>query len=102
MNMTTLLILGLSAGIAANFLDPRKEGGVIGPVFLGVLGSIAGALLGNMVLTSLGIESFPLQSFIVPSLGSLGVLLLARIFRSDTEFKQMKFKLPKEVREAWF
>lgn len=100
MNVTLLLILGFSSGVIANLLDPRREG-VVGPIILGILGAIMGTVLGNMVLASMGIESLPLESFVIPTFGALGLLLLARLFKADGDIRSIKFKLPKEVKQAW-
>lgn len=103
MSLTLLIILGTTSGIIANLIDPRKEGGVIGPVVLGIMGAIVGAVLGNMILGNIGIENVALESAFIPTLGALSILLIARLFKffNRQQIKPIKIRLSKEVKQVW-
>lgn len=48
MSFSFILLFGIIVGVIAHLIDPRKNGSVIGPVIIGVLGSLSGSLLATM------------------------------------------------------
>jgi uncharacterized membrane protein YeaQ/YmgE (transglycosylase-associated protein family) len=67
--MIYILLFGLLIGIIAYQLDPREEGGIIGPAILGILGAVCGSTIAKMVF-NLGGE------------GSLSILLFSVVVSS--------------------
>jgi uncharacterized membrane protein YeaQ/YmgE (transglycosylase-associated protein family) len=70
MSLTFIILFGLLIGVIANLLDPRKEGGILGPVIIGVLGSITGSVMASMIfnLSEGGSFSILVTSMVVSSL----------------------------------
>jgi len=79
MTIFYLIIFGLITGSIANFLIPGSSGGIIKSIILGILGTMAGNYLGERFY-HIGVTGFNLQSFIVSILGSLVLILIAKLF----------------------
>lgn len=81
MNILAWVIFGLIVGVIANMIDSRpQEGGLLGVVALGVVGSLVGGFVGNLIF-GVGITGFDFGSFIVAIIGSLILLWLGRAVR---------------------
>ena len=82
MAILSWIILGLVAGLVAKILLPGKDpGGLITGTVLGIIG----ALIGGFVATKLGygdISGFDLRSFGIALAGSLGLLIVWRVFKA--------------------
>lgn len=52
MNLTFIILFGLIVGIIAHLVDPRKNGGFIGPMMVGISGSFAGSILAMIAFNS--------------------------------------------------
>lgn len=89
MGIIAYIILGLIAGLIAKAIMPgRDPGGLIITTLLGIVGSIIGGFIGNMLLgygrvDSMGDVSQPgfFMSLILAVLGSVIVLALYRLIR---------------------
>ncbi len=80
MNLFAWLLFGLIAGTIANILDPAPSaGGILGAVVLGVVGSVIGGYLANL-LFGLTLTGFNLESFLIAVLGSLLLLFIQKAF----------------------
>jgi uncharacterized membrane protein YeaQ/YmgE (transglycosylase-associated protein family) len=80
MSILSWLLFGLIAGVLANLLDPApQEGGFIGAMVLGMLGSLLGGFLSSLIF-GMGITGFNFTSFIIAVLGSLLLLFIQRAF----------------------
>jgi outer membrane protein OmpA-like peptidoglycan-associated protein/uncharacterized membrane protein YeaQ/YmgE (transglycosylase-associated protein family) len=80
----TLLILGLIAGAIAKFLMPGKDpGGIIVTCILGVLGSLLGGWIANLLEIG-GLRGFDWRSLVAAVGGSLLLLLAYRAFKMLT------------------
>ncbi len=80
-NIISWLLFGLVAGTLANVIDPRpSQGGWIGSIILGILGSIVGGWLGN-ALFGVNVSGWNISSFIVAVVGSLLLLFVGRMLR---------------------
>lgn len=81
MNFLTWILFGLIVGIIANMVDPRpQEGGIIGSIILGVLGSLLGGFISNLIF-GVGISGFDLQSLFIAIVGALVLLFAGRTLR---------------------
>ena len=81
MQIISLILLGLLAGLAAKLLFPGKDpGGLVITILLGIAGSFIGAYLGSF----LNISSGWLASFCMAVIGAMLLLLLYRVVRSLT------------------
>jgi uncharacterized membrane protein YeaQ/YmgE (transglycosylase-associated protein family) len=78
MNIIFWIIFGLIAGGIANFLSPDSRGGIIGSIFLGIIGAVVGGYLGETFF-GVGVTGFNLSSFVVAIAGSLLVLYIAKL-----------------------
>lgn len=80
MGLLGWILLGLIAGwIASVIMGTRHAQGIIGDIFLGVIG----ALIGGLVASSLGIGSisgFNLYSLAIATLGAVGLIALKQQF----------------------
>lgn len=72
-------LFGLIAGAIANYISPSQSGGIVGSMFLGVIGAVVGGYLGEAFLGT-GVTGFNLMSFFLAVVGALIVLFLARLF----------------------
>jgi len=81
MNVIGWIVFGMIVGVIANLIDPRpSSGGILGAIVLGVIGAVVGGFLGN-VLFGIGVTGFNIQSFIVATVGAIGLLFAGRAFR---------------------
>lgn len=86
-NMFAWIIFGIMVGITANLIDPYPaKGGLIEAIILGILGSVLGGFLGNVVF-GIGISGLSLTSFAVAVLGSLLLLFVSRAFGKEVRSK---------------
>ncbi len=80
-NIISWLLFGAVAGTLANVIDPRQsQGGWIGSIILGILGSFVGGWLGN-ALFGVGVSGWNISSFIVAVAGSLLLLFVGKMLR---------------------
>ncbi len=83
MNLLAWVAFGVISGVIANLIDPEpNQGGIMGAVILGILGSLLGGFLANLVF-GVAITGFNFSSFVVAVGGSLLLLFLGRAFRSN-------------------
>ena len=83
MSFLTWILFGIIIGIVANMIDPRpNEGGLFGAIILGVLGSLLGGILANLILGA-GISGFDFTSLSVAVIGALFLLFAGRILRAS-------------------
>ena len=73
---------GLVVGSLANFVVTGSRRGIVGSIFLGTIGSVVGGYLGLMFF-DIGVTGFNIPSFILAIAGSLLVILVDRLLRSD-------------------
>ena len=52
MNVIYLIVFGLIAGTAANFIRPNLRGGIIKSTALGIMGAVIGGSLGRVLMGS--------------------------------------------------
>lgn len=82
MNILSWILFGLIVGIVANSIDPTENhGGVLGAIFLGIIGSLIGGFLANFIFGAT-VTGFDIASFIVAVGGSLMLLFGSRALRS--------------------
>ncbi len=81
--LLTWLLFGLIVGFIANLIDPHKEeGGFLGYVILGILGSIVGGYLAQVLGIRGGTDNdFSFSSIITAVIGSLLVLFVYRMIK---------------------
>ncbi|PIY18178.1 GlsB/YeaQ/YmgE family stress response membrane protein [Candidatus Dojkabacteria bacterium CG_4_9_14_3_um_filter_150_Dojkabacteria_WS6_41_13] len=72
------IVFGLIAGSIANFLSPSAQGGILGSIFLGIIGAVVGGYFGEMFF-GVGVTGFNVKSFTVAVLGALLVLFIGRM-----------------------
>jgi uncharacterized membrane protein YeaQ/YmgE (transglycosylase-associated protein family) len=79
-------LLGLTAGSLAKFLLPgRDPSGCIFTIFLGIVGSLLGGMIGTYVGWGRVTQgSFDLRSIGIATLGSIVLLLIGRLLRGLT------------------
>ncbi|GEM_PF-761181 len=76
------IAFGLVVGSLANFVVTGSRRGIVGSIFLGIIGSVVGGYLGLM-LFDVGVTGFNIPSFILAIAGSLLVILADRLLRSN-------------------
>lgn len=82
MNVISWLLFGLIVGIVANAIDPAENhGGLLGAIVLGVIGSLIGGFLANLIF-GIGVSGFDITSFIVAVAGSLVLLFGTKAVRT--------------------
>ena len=81
MNILSWILFGLIVGVVANTIDssPNKSG-VVGSVFLGVVGALVGGLLANVIF-GIEITGFSITTFLVAIAGSLLLLFFGKAVR---------------------
>lgn len=83
MGLGSWIIMGLIAGAIGKFLLPGKDpGGCIMTPAIGVIG----ALIGGFIATYLGfggISGFDVRSLVIATLGSIVLLVILRLFKSE-------------------
>lgn len=81
MYIFTWIILGVLTGLIARILDPRAgDDGILGPMLLGVVGAIIGAILANTIF-GIGISGLGMNTFAIAASGSLILLFVGRLIK---------------------
>lgn len=81
MNVLSWLIFGTIVGIITNAIDPApNRGGLLGSIFLGIVGAVVGGFLANLIF-GINITGFNVTSFLVAIAGSLLLLFIGKAFR---------------------
>lgn len=84
MNIILYAVFGLIVGSLANWIDPEpSQGGILGSMVLGVVGSVVGGYLGEAIF-GVGVTGFNLPSVLVAVAGALILLFVLRMFRRST------------------
>jgi len=73
MNVIYLIVFGLIAGTAANFIRPNLRGGIIKSTALGIMGAVIGGYLGLRFFGA-GFDGLYLMSFMFAMTGSVVVM----------------------------
>lgn len=80
MSILAWIVLGLIAGVIANYVDPRPaKGGLLAAAVLGILGGLVGGFISS-VFTGVGVTGLDLTSLAIAVLGSLSLLYIGRTF----------------------
>lgn len=98
MSATEMILFGILAGSIANLLDPRKEGGFLGPIILGVLGAVLGTVFASMLFNmnfDLGFSD-SVVSVVASSIGSFVLLSLSSLLKEEDH----KFKIDSNSEQA--
>lgn len=81
MGILTWIVLGLVAGLLAKFVMPGNDpGGLIVTILVG----IAGAVIGGLVATQIGLGSvtgFNVRSIVIAAIGAFALLFALRMLR---------------------
>jgi uncharacterized membrane protein YeaQ/YmgE (transglycosylase-associated protein family) len=77
-NVLIALVIGLLAGWLASFVV-RTDGGLLGYLISGVLGSFVGSFLLDKAGLNLGLRNEILRDIITATIGAVVVLLIARV-----------------------
>ena len=81
MSLLAWILFGLITGIIANMLDPKPhENSIFIAMIVGVLGSVMGGLLANIMLGG-SITGFNLSTFLIAVVGSLSLLIVSRTMK---------------------
>ncbi len=78
------IVLGLVAGLVAQWLMPGKTpggGGIIVTIILGIIGGLVGGFLGSHFFGE-GVDGFNLHSFVLAIAGAMLVLFLYGLLKS--------------------
>lgn len=76
------LVFGLVVGFAANLIDPHKdEGGITGYIILGILGSLFGGYMAQVLGFRGSSKDFSLYSLITSVIGSLILMFIYRVVK---------------------
>jgi uncharacterized membrane protein YeaQ/YmgE (transglycosylase-associated protein family) len=81
MNFLPWMIFGIVAGVMATLLETNpKDRGLLGAIILGILGSMTGGMLADLLLSQEvgGVASL---TTIVALGGGLGLLFIGRLFK---------------------
>jgi uncharacterized membrane protein YeaQ/YmgE (transglycosylase-associated protein family) len=76
------IVFGLAVGSLANFVVTGSRRGIVGSIFLGIIGSVVGGYLG-LLFFDVGVTGFNVPSFILAIAGSLLVILVDRLLRTN-------------------
>jgi uncharacterized membrane protein YeaQ/YmgE (transglycosylase-associated protein family) len=83
MHIVYLLIVGFLAGAVARFLLPGKDPfSLFGTLVVGIAGSLIGGFLSDEIFYHHWTHTFHTSGFIGSVIGSLIILIIARIVRS--------------------
>lgn len=75
------IIFGILTGLIARFLDPKANNdGILGPMLLGVVGAVIGAVLANTIF-GIGLQGLTMNTFAIASAGSLILLFIGRLVK---------------------
>lgn len=81
MNVITWVIFGLIVGTIVSIIDPSpQKGGIITGLILGVLGSVLGGFVANLVF-GINLQGFSFTSLLIAVLGSLMLLGVTRVYQ---------------------
>ena len=81
MNVLSWVFFGLIVGIVANVIDPTpKRGGLVGSMFLGIVGALVGGFIANLFFR-ISLSAFDLTSFLVATAGALLLLFFGKAVR---------------------
>ena len=85
MGILTWLVLGLVVDVLAKFIMPGKDpGGIFVTIAIGIAGAFVGGYLGSML--GLGdVTGFNLVSIGLATVGAIVLLVVYRMFRSNSE-----------------
>lgn len=76
------LVFGLVVGFVANLIDPNKdEGGIMGYIVLGILGSLFGGYMAQILGFRGSSKDFSLYSLITSVIGSLVLMFIYRMVK---------------------
>jgi uncharacterized membrane protein YeaQ/YmgE (transglycosylase-associated protein family) len=78
MGIITWIVLGLIAGVLANFLASGGFG-LIGSIVLGIVGAVIGGFIASAVFNKSDVTGINLYSIVVAVLGAIGVIVIARL-----------------------
>jgi uncharacterized membrane protein YeaQ/YmgE (transglycosylase-associated protein family) len=84
MGIFSWIFLGLIAGAIAKFIMPGKDpGGIFVTILIGIAGAIVGGLLGSFI--GLGkVESFDLGGIFIATIGAILLLIVYRFLRKKS------------------
>lgn len=84
MNFVPWLMFGIVAGVMATLLETNpKDRGLLGAIILGILGSMTGGMLADLLLSQ-EITGAASLTTIVALGGGLGLLFIGRLFKDAT------------------
>jgi len=76
-NIIVWIVVGLIAGVVANFIFPEPaQGGIIAAILLGIVGAVVGGFVTGLVLKRDTTTGLNIETIIVSILGALLVLFL--------------------------
>ena len=78
MGIITWIVLGLVAGVVANFIAGGGFG-LIGSIVLGIVGAVVGGFIASTIFNKGDVSGINLYSIVVAVLGAIGVILVARL-----------------------
>lgn len=78
MNIAAWIIFGMVAGLIARILDPQSKDGVLGSMFLGIVGALIGAVLAN-IMFGMNISSVSMHTFTLATAASLILVYIGRL-----------------------
>lgn len=78
MNWIAFIIIGILVGWVAGLLTKGRGHGLVGNLVIGIIGSIAGGFLFDLLNVNIGGE---LGSFIMAVIGAVVVLYIIRLFK---------------------
>ena len=77
MSFIAWIVVGLIAGIIANFIYPEPSaGGIIGAILLGIVGAIVGGYVAGMVMKRDVTTGIDVQTIVVSVVGALIALVV--------------------------
>lgn len=82
MNIFPWVLFGIIIGILAHILDSSSKGrGILGTIFLGIVGAFVGGVLANLIF-GVGMSEYTLSVVLISIFGSISVLLVGRALRN--------------------
>ncbi len=84
MSIQLLVIFGLVAGIAANFINPHiARSSLFGAILLGITGSVIGGILANLIGTTLQVPSQNMLTTLLAVSGCMVLLTVQKLVRES-------------------
>ncbi len=78
MSFLSWILFGLIVGYLAHLADARNiPGGIMSSLILGIVGSVVGGFLGNLIF-GIGISGFNISSFLIAIAGAFLVVVAQR------------------------